>query len=182
MRTVRTVVASVALMSLAIGCATAPKTESAKANLTDAAEVELKHFYREDPALKNFVDASAGYVVFPEVGKGGLVIGGTYGRGVVYQGGGAIGYADISKVSVGATAGGQTFSEVIVFQTNAALNDFKSGKFAFAADASAVALKSGGAASANYNNGVAVFVDSKGGLMADASIGGQKFTFVPIDR
>ncbi|MGC4031197.1 MAG: hypothetical protein QM754_05555 [Tepidisphaeraceae bacterium] len=182
MRMLKTVISVVALMSLAAGCATAPKSDAAKEDLSDSAGVALKRFYREDPDLKAFIDTSAGYVVFPEVGKGGLVVGGTYGRGIVYQGETAIGYADMSKVSVGATVGGQTFAEVIVFQNALALNDFKNGKLAFAADASAVALKSGGAASAKYNNGVAVFVDNRGGLMADASVGGQKFTFVPIEK
>ena len=81
------------------------------------------------------MEAGAGYVVFPEVGKGGLIVSGSYGRGVVYEGGKAVGYADVSKGSVGAIAGGQTFTEIIVFETNSALQDFKNGKFALAADA-----------------------------------------------
>ena len=168
---------SLLLMGLIAGCETAPKGADAKASLSDDSDSAVKHMYREDPSFKSFVEAGAGYVVFPEVGKGGLIVGGSYGRGVVYQGGKAIGYADVSKGSVGAIAGGSTFTEIIVFQTNSALQDFKNGKFTVAADASAVALKEGASASAQYNNGVAVFTDSKGGLGIDASVGGQKFTY-----
>lgn len=177
-----TAVSAAALMTLAAGCATAPKGEDAKANLNDNADSALRQMYRNDPTLSDFVQTSAGYAVFPEVGKGGLVVGGSYGRGIVYEGGSAIGYSDVSKASVGAIAGGQTFSQVIVFQNKTALETFKSGKYAFAADASAVALKNGVAATAKYNNGVAVFVEGTGGLMVDASVGGQKFTYQPMGK
>ena len=175
-------ISAIALMGLAAGCATAPKTTQERDNLSSDAEAELRHFYNEDTALPEFIKSSAGYAVFPSIGKGGLVVGGSYGRGIVYQAGKAIGFADLGKASVGAIAGGQTFSEVIVFQNNAALENFKAGQYAFAADASAVALKKGAAATAKYSNGVAVFVDSKGGLAIDASVGGQKFDYEPMSK
>ena len=180
MNTVKNVTAGLLLMGLAVGCQTAPKTQEGKQDLTDTADLAVKHMYVADPALKSFIETSAGYVVFPEVGKGGLIVGGSYGRGVVYSGGKAIGYADVTKASIGAMAGAQAFSEIIVFQTTLALQNFKDGKFAFAADATAVAIKEGKATAANYNDGVATFIDNKGGLMADASVGGQKFSFQPM--
>ena len=180
MRNTHRFIAAFALMGLAAGCATTPKTSEERDNLASDAEAELRHFYNEDAALPEFIKSSAGYVVFPSVGKGGLIVGGSNGRGIVYQAGKQIGYAQLSKASIGAIAGGQTFSEVLVFQNNAALENFKAGQYAFAADASAVALKKGAATSAKYSNGVAVFVDSKGGLAIDASVGGQKFDYEPM--
>ncbi|MDB5328284.1 MAG: hypothetical protein JWM57_3853 [Phycisphaerales bacterium] len=173
-------VPAVALIALAVGCQTAPKTQDEKMSLNDDANATLNHLYRTDSSLKDFVASSAGYAVFPSVGKGGLIVGGSYGRGILYEGGKAVGFSDISKVSVGAIAGAQTLTEVIVFQNSTALANFKSGNYAFTADATAVAMKEGVAAAAKYSNGVAVFADSKGGLMADASVGGQKFSYKPM--
>lgn len=166
--------------ALAFGCDTAPKTEQGRDNLEAEVETTLKQIHTSHPWVKDFLDKSAGYVVFPEVGKGGLVVGAAYGRGVVYDTNGAvIGYSDISQGTVGLQAGGQTFTEIIAFETAADLDRFKAGKFTFNANASAVALKSGAAVSAKYTDGVAIFVSPIGGLMAEASVGGQSFTYLP---
>jgi lipid-binding SYLF domain-containing protein len=113
------------------------------------------------------------------VGKGGLIAGGAYGRGEVYQGGEMIGFADLSQATIGAQAGGQEFSELIAFESQNALDGFKQNKLRFAANASAVALKSGTAKSARYDDGVAVFIRPTGGLMVEAAIGGQSFSYLP---
>jgi len=137
-----------------------------------------KTLLKTSPGLERFFDNSAGYVIFPNVGKGGLIIGGASGNGVVYlQGGEAIGMADLKKINVGFQAGGQSIIEAIFFETEVDLDRFKEGKFAFEASVSAVALKSGVAANAKYVDGVAVFALPKAGLMADASVGGQKFGY-----
>ena len=120
-----------------------------------------------------------GYVVFPTVGKGGFIVGGSYGRGEVYEQGRMVGWADISQATVGAQVGGQSFSELILFQTKEALDNFKAGRLKFAANVSAVALKSGAADTAEYQNGTLVFVEPKAGLMLEAAIGGQSFSFQP---
>jgi lipid-binding SYLF domain-containing protein len=161
------------------GCATAPPTETARDNLKNDADTTIKNMENMDASLSRFVDNSRAYAVFPNVGKGGLIAGGAYGRGVLYEHGMMTGYADITQATVGAQVGGETFSEIVVFQSDDALQRFKSGKLQFDANASAVLLSKGGAASANYANGVAVFVETKGGAMAEAAIGGQQFTFVP---
>jgi lipid-binding SYLF domain-containing protein len=161
------------------GCSTSPKTEAGRENLHDDAAVTLRTMKRADPGLDEFLDQAHGYAVFPSVGKGGLIAGGAYGKGEVYEDGQWIGYADLSQATIGAQAGGQEFSELIVFQTKDALERFKSNKLHFAANASAVALKSGTAKSARYDNGVAVFVRPTGGLMVEAAIGGQSFSFSP---
>lgn len=137
--------------------------------------------YREaDPGLETFFQRSAGYVVFPGIGKGGLGIGGAHGTGVLFQNGMPVGKVTLNQVTVGAQAGGQEFSEVIFFETPRAVADLKQGKANFSAQVSAVALKSGASANAKYRNGVAVFTATKGGLMAEAAIGGQKFSYEPF--
>ena len=139
-----------------------------------------KELLKTSPGLDKFFKNSAGYVIFPNVGKGGFIIGGASGNGVVYEEGAVIGMADLKKLNVGLQAGGQAIVEVIFFETAVDLKRFKEGKFAFAAEASAVALKSGVAINAKYKDGVAVFAMPKAGLMADASVGGQKFGYKPF--
>ena len=176
----RNMICGLALGMLALGvlgCSTEPKSQEAKDSLRDDVQATLNQFSREDPGFRDFLNKGAGYVVFPSVGKGGLGIGGAYGHGEVYQNGRMIGFADLTQASIGLQAGGQTYSEVIVFESDDALNKFKNNRLEFAANASAVALKSGASAAARFENGVAVFVKPKGGLMFEASIGGQKFNF-----
>jgi lipid-binding SYLF domain-containing protein len=172
---------STSILSLAMlaGCATAPKSEEGKANLESEAETTLARLQLMDESLKPFLDKSAGYAVFPGIGKGGLILGGAYGRGVVVEQGVVVGYADLSQATVGAQIGGQKFAEVIAFETNRELTQFKRGEFSFTAQTSAVALKSGAAKSAKYEYGVAVFIEPIAGLMAEAALGGQSFTFQP---
>ncbi len=144
-----------------------------KANETAAA------FKKQDPSMKAFFDKAAGYAVFPTVGKGAIGIGGAHGKGTVFQGGKAVGATSLSQVTVGFQLGGQSYSQIIFFKDKATLDKFKTGKFEFSAQASAVAATSGAAATADYSGGVAVFTMAKGGLMYEASIGGQKFSFTP---
>src|SRR5205823_5983244 len=115
------------------------------------------------------------------VGKGGLIVGGAYGRGAVYEHNNPVGYAELQQGTVGAQIGGQSYRELIVFQNAAAFDRFTSGKLEFSANASAVAIKTGVAAAARYEDGVAIFVDAVSGLMAEASIGGQRFVYHPYD-
>jgi len=164
-----------------VGCSTEPKNDNAKAELKSESSAALTHFKGQDAGLESLLSSAYAYAIFPSVGKGGLIVGGAYGRGEVYEQGRFIGYADISQASVGAQIGGQSFSELIVFQDAKALERFKYGKVKFSATASAVAIKSGAAATAKYSDGVVIFIDPKGGLMAEASVGGQEFSFKPVD-
>lgn len=147
--------------------------------MNDAVKAK-KTLLKADSGLERFFENSAGYVLFPNVGKGGFIIGGASGNGVVYEGGKSVGMADLKKLNVGFQAGGQAIIEVIFFETKVDLERFKEGKFEFAAETSAVALKSGIAFNAKYKDGVAVFALPKAGLMADASVGGQKFGYKPF--
>jgi lipid-binding SYLF domain-containing protein len=167
---------------LAVGCSTAPPSDTGKEQLHNDAQASTKDFMAQDPGLQQFLSNSYGYAIFPTVGKGAVGVGGSFGRGEVYVNGQRIGYCDITSATVGAALGGQDQSELIAFQNQDALNQFKTGNFAFDADVSAVAIHSGAAASAKYEKGLAVFVMAKGGLMANASIGGQKFNFSPLEQ
>jgi lipid-binding SYLF domain-containing protein len=163
---------------LAMGaCSTAPKSEAGRAEIRDEAATAVATAQKNDPSLVAHMNAAAGYAVFPTVGKGAVGVGGAYGQGVLYEGGAQVGYCDLSQASIGLALGGQAYTEIITFQNKAALDQFKSGNFAFSAQATAVALKSGAGANAKYENGVAVFTMGESGLMYEASIGGQKFSY-----
>ncbi|MBL9149037.1 MAG: lipid-binding SYLF domain-containing protein [Phycisphaerae bacterium] len=137
----------------------------------------VSQFRAEDPSLSKFFDSAAGYAVFPRIATGAFIVGGSNGHGVLFEGGRIIGDVEVTGGSIGLQAGGQTFSQIIFFRTSQELNRFKSGNFEFDGRASAVAVRAGGAATADYTNGVAVFAFNPTGLMAQASIGGQKFSF-----
>lgn len=145
-----------------------------------AVEEALESFRKSEPRLKVYFDDAYGYAIFPTVGKGGFIVGGAYGKGRVYVGGKHVGNATVTKGSVGLQVGYEAFSELIFFGDKAAFEAFKAGTAKFAASASAYAIKTGAGTVANYSDGVAVFVKGKGGLMADASLGGQGFTFEPL--
>ena len=145
--------------------------------LNAGVQATVERFKKTDPGIERFFKESAGYVVFPTVGKLGFILAGGYGEGEVYEAGNLIGVASVSFGSVGLTAGAQEYSEIVFFQDKAAVERFKQNKFEFDAAASAVVWKSGAASSANYRNGVVVIVHPKGGVMLEASVGGQKFSF-----
>ena len=127
--------------------------------------------------LKPYFREAVGYVVFPNVGKVGIGIGGARGNGEVFEDNKVIGSAVLTQFSVGFQLGAQAFSQIIFFQNKNDLNRFTEGKFEFDASASAALITGGANASADYSNGAAVFTFSKGGLMYEASIGGQKFSY-----
>jgi lipid-binding SYLF domain-containing protein len=164
---------------LLVSCSTAPVTQESRNELLEKATATMMEMNRENPEMEAFAGKGTGYAVFPEVIKGGLVFGGSYGRGVVYEGGQHIGYADMRQGSFGLQVGGQTYSELIVFESKAALERFQQGRLDFAADASAIIVETGTAATARFVDGVAVIVRPIAGAMAEASVGGQQFTYVP---
>ena len=136
----------------------------------------LKKF-KKIKRLKPYFKEAVGYVVFPNVGKVGIGIGGARGSGEVFKDHKVIGSATLTQLSVGFQLGAQAFSQIIFFQNKSDLNRFTKGNFEFDASASAALITGGVNASADYSNGVAVFTFSKGGLMYEASIGGQKFSY-----
>lgn len=145
-------------------------------------QAAVEAFQRADSGLKNALQNAAGYAVFPNVGKGGLVLGGAHGNGLVFEKGKLIGRASLTQVTLGAQIGGQEFSELILFETPAALARFKESGFSMSAQVGAVAAAEGASQNAKYVEGVMVFTKAKQGLMAEASVGGQKFKFQPIEK
>jgi len=164
--------------------------------------VTIERFQKAGESGRYFGNAY-GYAVFPTVGKGGIGVGGAFGRGRAYRGGKHVGDVSLAQVSVGFQLGGQAYSEIIFFENRTTFDDFTSGNFEFGADASAVAItaaanasaSSAGGASAGasatkdnaatagaYHHGVAVFTIAKGGLMYQAAIAGQKFNYSPVGR
>ena len=148
-------------------------------NLQAEAKEAVADFLKADSTLQTFFDKSAGYAVFPGVGKGGFIVGGARGKGIVYQNNKPIGESTMTQASFGAQVGGQTFAQIVFFETPLALEDFKTGKFEMSAEVSAVAAAEGASKAADYKKGVAVFTLAKKGLMVSASIGGQKFKYDP---
>jgi len=144
--------------------------------IADSREAKAE-FITTDGLMANLFSKSYGYVIFPNVGKGGIGIGGAAGNGIVFQGGSPVGKAKMKQVSIGFQFGGQAYREVIFFETKSDLDRFKSDNFEFSAQASAVAATAGASANVKYANGVMIFTQQKGGLMYEASIGGQKFDY-----
>jgi lipid-binding SYLF domain-containing protein len=156
------------------------------------------NIFKKSEVVRPFFKSAYGYAIFPTVGKAGIGIGGAYGKGKVYRGGKCTGEARLFKATIGFQLGGQAFREIIFFKDKRAYDEFTSGSFEFDASASAVAItagaqakagtegatagasagpSSGKQAKANYYKGMAVFVHTIGGLMYEAAIGGQKFSF-----
>jgi len=159
------------------GCATAPRSLQGKADLEQEAAMALAKAQTSDPTLVNILNAAAGYAVFPSVGKGAIGLGGAYGKGVLYERGSAVGYCDLTQGSIGLQLGGQSYTEIICFETGQDVEAFKQGRLRFDAQATAVAIKSGAGVNSKFNHGVAVFTMDEAGLMFEASVGGQKFSY-----
>jgi lipid-binding SYLF domain-containing protein len=170
----------VSVAAFLTACSTEPKSEGDKTSLAAAVQSEMVAFQTKDPSIKELLDKSVGYALFPDAGKAGLIIGGSYGRGEVFEHGRKIGYADFKQGSVGLQGGAQSFSELVIFMRQSDLDRFKSGEFSLSGNASAVALKAGAARQTDPSKGVIVFVESKGGLMAEAAIAGQVLRFKPL--
>jgi len=159
------------------GCSATPKTEAKADALTANVQATLATFKAKDPSLQPLIDKAVGWAVFPDVGKGGWIIGGSYGRGEVYEGGTLIGYSDISEVSAGFQWGAQNFSQLLLFMRQDELDKFKQSQWSGSANLSAVALTEGAAGKTDPSKGVIALVDTKGGLMAEAALGGQRMRF-----
>ena len=159
--------------------------------------------FKDSPVVQPYFNNAYGYAVFPTIGKGGVGIGGAHGSGQVYVGDKVTGKTSMTQLTIGWQLGGQAYSQIIFFEDKRAYQEFTSGNFEFGAQASAVAITAGAQAQAGttgaaasaspggsagkqaatkYQKGMAVFTRAKGGLMYEAAIGGQKFSFEPIGK
>lgn len=177
----------VAVMVMSAGVANADVYDDATAN------------FKSIPKTSDFFGNAYGYVIFPEVGKAGLIVGGDHGKGKAYEKGVFVGDASLTQISIGAQAGAKQYAEIIFFQTKADFDKFRAGDFQLAGNAEATAVTLSASASAGtdsstaaasteadsakasggYHKGVAVFTITKGGLMAGVTVSGQKLKFKP---
>jgi lipid-binding SYLF domain-containing protein len=153
------------------------QSDSKKNKIIADSHTAKVEFIKTDGLMKGIFDKAYGYVIFPNVGKGGLWVGGAAGNGAVYQNNAVIGMAKLTQVSIGFQAGGQAYREVIFFESKREMDRFKNSQLEFSAQVSAVVATAGASANAKYTDGVMVFTMQKGGLMYEASVGGQKFKF-----
>ncbi len=172
-----TLVFAMSMLAVLAGCAA--NSPSNDVLIADS-RAALVRFAETDSGLNDWVNHAHGYAVYPSVGKGGLGFGGSFGRGIVFERGEPIGRTSVTQGTVGWQIGVQNYAQVIFFQDDAALRTFQRGNFEFSAQATAVAATAGAAATTSYERGVAVFIMVKGGLMAEATVGGQKFEYQPL--
>jgi len=150
-------------------------------DITDKMQLDVQlailDIKKKDPGIESWFQNSAGYAVFPSIGKGGLIVGGAFGRGLVIVNEQIDGYTAMSQATIGLQLGGQKYAQFIFFKDETALNHFKRGNFELGAQASAVIIKAGASADAAYDQGVAIFSVPAGGLMLEGTVGGQRFSY-----
>jgi len=161
---------------------TAVAWDPAEVEKLDAgADEAVAEMLANDPDMKRFFDSSVAHVVIPTVGKAGVGIGGARGKGLLYEGGEPTAIVTLTQLSIGFQWGGQAYSEFLFLKDAAALDEFKRGDFELGAQMSAVAVKTGASADADFQEGIAIFTQAKGGLMYEAAVGGQKFKLEPAE-
>jgi lipid-binding SYLF domain-containing protein len=162
-------------------CASVPQGRGEQQALVTQANATLQMMTARDPSLRQVLDNAYGYAVFPEIAQLGVIaVGGQQGVGVVFEQGEPIGFARVRQGNFGPQLGGQSFSEIIVFESREALDRLRAGNFDLTAGAHATAISAGASANARFENGVAIIVGSETGLMAGATIGGQSIRFEPM--
>ena len=152
-------------------------TPDSKDKMELSAATAIINAKEKDPALVKWFDEAYAYAVFPKVGKGGIGIGGAHGKGIVIRGDTTVATTSLSQLTIGFQLGGQVYSEFVLFKDKTAFDHFARGNFEMGAQVSAVAVTLGASADANYDGGVAVFTIAEGGLMYEATVGGQKFKY-----
>ena len=171
---------SILFAALVTVFAVSPVAEVQADGLEENSAEAITLFKEADSSLLSFFETSYGYAIFPKIGKGGMGLGGAHGKGLVYKGDEIVGRTSLTQFTVGFQLGGQVYQQVIFFENDRAFDDFTGGNFELSAQASAIAAAAGVAANAKYRHGVAIFTLGKGGLMYEASVGGQKFSFTPL--
>lgn len=170
-----------AALLFAGGCATMPDTPADQNDLISDADATLQRMQSRDPTLMATLQRSAGYAVFPDVGKGGAIVGGAYGRGVLYENGQPTAFVSLSQASIGAQIGGASFSELIIFETQEALESLRNGDYMGGTQVNATAFTAGAAGSTEFQDGIATLVEGGAGLMLDASFAGQRLGYEPME-
>jgi lipid-binding SYLF domain-containing protein len=173
-KTVRALLVALAAVMMLFGTARAGWDPADEMN----AERTIGKFKEADPSLERFFERAYAYAVFSDIYKGGfMIIGGGHGKGIVYEQGQPIGRSTVTMLNVGPQLGGQSFAEIIFFKDQQALADFTKGNYELSAQLAVVVVKAGMATNTDYSNGVAIFAMPNAGIMGEATIGGQKFSF-----
>lgn len=180
MKTIKTNVLKTVLALLVLVMASCGSKKNTSADIIIDSNNAKSTVSENRPEIASLFNNSVGYAIFPNVGKGAYIIGAASGNGTVYEKGVLVGYSSMKQVDVGLQAGGKAFIEVIFFQTQEALNDFKEGNYELSGNASAVLLEEGVSREVEFRDGVGIVTKPKAGAMAGISVGGQKFEFTPI--
>jgi lipid-binding SYLF domain-containing protein len=169
-----------AFVLISVSASTLGQTSDKDKKLISDSKAGIKDFIHTDSLMKRLLSSSYAYVIFPNVGKGAMGVGGASGGGIVFEKTAIIGKAQMTQVTVGFQFGGQAYREIIFFEDKGTLDKFKENNIDFSAQVSAVAAKSGASANAKYADHILIFTQQKGGLMYEASVGGQKFKYTPF--
>jgi lipid-binding SYLF domain-containing protein len=161
------------------GCATAPAEPQARALLSAETTEAIAIFKQKDPGIERFFNDSYAYAVLPEVGKGAILVGWAYGKGEVFVKNEMVGYCSVDQGTLGASLGGEYYREIVFFRDKPDFDKFTTDEYTFSAQFTAVAATAGVTSKTDYKAGMAVFVTMDNGLMADISLGGQKFRYLP---
>ncbi|MFT6871015.1 MAG: lipid-binding SYLF domain-containing protein [Roseivirga sp.] len=174
-------IAAIIVLTLTSQLSIAQTSESSTKLAQESKDV-LAEMIKKAPSLESYYNQSYGYAVFPKVTKGAISVGVAAGKGVVYKNHKIVSASKLKQLTVGFQFGGQQYSEIIFFQNEEAFEQFMNMKMKFDGQVSAVALRAGASADISYSYGAAVFTQAIGGLMFEASIGGQHFTNKPISN
>lgn len=169
------------MLFMAIGLGVTAQNSDDK-KVIDGAKTVKSELLKANPNLQRYFDDAKAYAIFPNVGKGALIIGIASGHGAVYERGTLVGMANMKQIDAGAQIGGEAYSEIVFFKTDKAIQEFMDSKLQFSGQVSAVAAKEDATLNVSYTDGVAIITSTKGGLMAEASVGGQKFKYTPLSE
>lgn len=146
------------------------------------AEKAKAAFIEANPKLQDYFNDAKAYAIFPNVGKGAIIIGAASGNGAVYERGVLVGMAHMKQMDIGAQIGGKAYSEIVFLKTDKAVQDFMDDDLKFGSNLSAIAINQAPPSfDITYTDGIAVFTLPKEGLMAEVSVGGQHFDFEDFD-
>lgn len=165
------------LAALFAGCATAPSTRAEQQNLQTSARATLDEMIAHDARIQDTIRTAPAYAVFPSIAKGGVLVGGAQGRGILYENGAPTGFVAVEQASIGAQLGGQSFAELLVLRSPEQVAAVKSGHFSAGADLGVVVLSATASTQTNFNPDASVFVLPHGGLMVDVSVNGQRIKY-----
>jgi len=165
------------LALLFAGCAIAPRSPAERQSLRQSADATLAEMIAHDPAIEAVIRQAPAYAVFPSVGKGGILIGGAYGRGILYEAGRPTGFVSLQQASIGAQLGGESFAELLVLRSAREIQRLKAGHFTAGANVGVDVISAGAATHASFDPNTSVFVMPRGGLMVDVSITGQALNY-----